>query len=77
MKIAIKRAQSQACLHSAEREQFGALLKRKDYKKPTMKVVELQYRTMLLQASPNENVTPKSSIDDWQDGGTTNDEITM
>ena len=26
-------------------------VKRKDYTKPTMKVVELQHRTMLLQAS--------------------------
>ena len=29
-------------------------MKRKEYRKPTMKVVELQHRTMLLQASnPN------------------------
>lgn len=40
-------------------------MKRKAYQKPTMTVVELQYRTCLLQASdttPPENVPP---YDDW------------
>ena len=49
-------------------------MKRKDYRKPTMKVVELQHRTMLLQASP---VDTKSTINDWGDGGSTNDDIYM
>ena len=49
-------------------------MKRKDYEKPTMQVVELQHRTMLLQASP---VGTKSTINDWGDGGSTNDDIYM
>ena len=47
---------------------------RKDYERPTMKVVELRHRTMLLSGSP---VGTKSSINDWNDGDTTNDEIIM
>ena len=31
-------------------------MKRKDYQKPTTKVVQLQHRAQLLQASPVENV---------------------
>ena len=50
-------------------------MKRKDYHKPTMQVVELRQRTMLLHAS--DPVGSKSVIEDWNDGGTTNDEIYM
>ena len=49
-------------------------MKRKDYRKPTMQVVELQHRTRLLHAS---SVGAKSAIDDWNDGGTTNEDIYM
>ena len=49
-------------------------MKRKEYRKPTMNVVELQHRTMLLQASP---VGTKSTINDWGDGGTTDEDIYM
>ena len=49
-------------------------MKRKDYEKPAMRVVELQHRTMLLEASP---VGTKSAIDDWGNGGTTNEDIYM
>ena len=40
-------------------------MKRKDYERPTMKVVELQHRTMLLQASGQVQAT----IDDtpWEE----------
>ena len=48
---------------------------RKDYERPTMKVVQLQQRTHLLQTS--DPVGSKASINDWNDGGTTNDEIYM
>ena len=47
---------------------------RKDYERPTMKVVELQHRTTLLQSSP---VGAKNSIDNWNDGGTTSEDIYM
>ena len=50
MKIAIKREQSQARLSYAEREQFGATLK-KQYEKPSMKVYELSQRARLLVGS--------------------------
>ena len=52
-------------------------MKRKDYERPTMKVVELRHRTMLLQASPNDSVSPKASINNWQDGGTDTEDIYM
>ena len=52
-------------------------MKRKDYQEPTMKVVQLRHRTKLMSGSPNDTVSPTSVIDDWQDGGTTNDEIIM
>jgi len=50
-------------------------MKRKDYEKPAMRVVELQHRTMLLQASGN--VGTKSTINNWGDGGTTDEDIYM
>ena len=49
-------------------------MKRKDYEKPTMKVVLLQHTKMLMTSDP---VDSKASINDWNDGGTTNDEIYM
>ena len=48
---------------------------KRHYERPRMTAVELQHRTMLLQASPNNSVTPKSSIKGWEDGGTTTEEI--
>ena len=47
---------------------------RRKYAKPTSKIVELRHKTMLLQAS---NVSGSNSINDWEDGGTTEDEIDM
>ena len=38
-------------------------MKRKNYERPTMQVVELQHRTMLLAGSPLNNP------DDYPDGG--------
>ena len=49
-------------------------LTRKKYEKPTMQVVKLQQRTQLLAGS---SVGATNSIDNWGDGGTTNDEIFM
>jgi len=40
-------------------------MKRKEYRKPTMKVVELQHRTMLLQAS---NPKALNDPDDYESG---------
>ena len=38
-------------------------MKKKTYEKPTMKVVELQHRTCLLQAS----ATPPNEVSDYDD----------
>ena len=43
-------------------------MKRKAYQKPTMTVVELQYRTCLLQTSdttPSNTPPPAEYYDDW------------
>jgi len=40
-------------------------MKRKEYRKPTMNVVELQHRTMLLQAS---NPKALNDPDDYESG---------
>ena len=47
------------------------------YERPGMTAVEMRHRTMLLQASPNNSVTPKNSIKGWGDGGTTTEDIYM
>ena len=62
MKKAIKRGQNQACLSYAERELFGATLK-KEYMKPSFRVVELRSRAQILVGSddPVRNVP-------WWDG---------
>lgn len=39
-------------------------MKRKDYLKPTIQIVELQHKTMLLQASPGQ---AKAQNYDWHD----------
>ena len=49
-------------------------MKKKKYGKPSMKVHELKHKTMLLQGSP---VGARSAIDDWINGGTTEDDIYM
>ena len=41
-------------------------MKRKEYRKPTMNVVELQHRTMLLQAS---NPNALNDPEDYELGG--------
>ena len=43
-------------------------MKRKDYERPTMKVVKLQQRTHLLQASGEVPQSKSAQIDDYQDG---------
>ena len=50
-KNAIKREQSQACLSYAEREHFGATLKK--YKKPEMQVYDMQMTKMFCASEPN------------------------
>ena len=44
-------------------------MKRKDYKKPTMKVVELQHRTMLLAGSleATRNGYGEAQTDTWDE----------
>ena len=49
-------------------------MKRKDYQKPTMRVVKLQHQSHILSGS---DVKSKASIKNWDDGGTTNDEVEM
>lgn len=51
MKKAIKRGQNQACLSYAERELFGATLKRQ-YMKPAMREVEIRHQHIIC-TSPN------------------------
>jgi hypothetical protein len=62
MKKAIKRGQNQACLSYAERELFGATLKKK-YMKPSFRVVELRSRAQIL----TESEDPKRNAP-WWDG---------
>ena len=52
-------------------------MKRKDYMKPSMQVIELQQRTMLLQDSPNRSVRSRSSIRNWEPAETTEEDIYM
>ena len=54
-------------------------MKRKTYQTPTMKVVELQHMTMLLSGSGEgqQNVSPKATINNWQEGDETDDEVFM
>lgn len=40
-------------------------MKRKDYQKPTMQVVELQQRTMLLAGSFNGTRNPYGDPEEW------------
>ena len=45
-------------------------MKRKNYEKPTTKVVQLQHRTHLLQASGGVNATMNNNFtetDDWDE----------
>ena len=48
--------------------------KRKLYEKPAMQVYELKQQPQLLVGS---SVDTRSSIDDWGNGGTTDDEVYM
>ena len=43
-------------------------MKRKDYERPTMKVVELQHKTHLLQASATVPAPTGAKFDDYEDG---------
>ena len=47
-------------------------MKKKDYEKPTMQVVQLHRVTLLLQGSP---VGAQSTIKEWEEGEATNEEI--
>ena len=48
--------------------------KRKLYEKPAMQEFELKHRAMLMAGSP---AYFKDSIDDWNNGDTTDDDIFM
>ena len=52
-------------------------MKKKQYQEPTMTVVELQHKTLLLTQSGDRSVPTRGRINDWNDGGTTDDEIYM
>ena len=47
--------------------------KKKLYERPTLKVDEPEHRTMILAGSRDVGAT--NSIDDWEDGDTTDDDI--
>ena len=49
-------------------------MKRKDYDKPTMQVVELQQRGLLMTSG---KVGSTNSINGWGDGGTDDEDIFM
>ena len=73
MKKAIKRGQNQACLSYAERELFGATLKKKAYNELTLRVVALHHKTQLLASSDEgqgggaPSSTPPNEIHDYDD----------
>jgi hypothetical protein len=48
---------------------------KKKYGRPVMRVVELQYQSRILVGS--DPVGSKASINDWDDGDTTDEEIYM
>ena len=50
-------------------------MKRKEYRKPTMKVVQLQQTQRLLAGSGEPSM--KNSIDGWGNGGEDNEELTI
>ena len=55
-------------------------MKRKTYQRPTTKVVSLQHQGMLMQSGGGEgqqSVSPKASINNWQNGDTTDEDIYM
>lgn len=53
-------------------------MKKKQYQEPATMVVELQHKTQLLQASGEpEPVRGGSRINNWKDGGTTDEDIYM
>ena len=49
-------------------------MNRKEYRRPQMRVVEIQQRGLLMTSDP---VRGGNSINDWKDGGTTDDDIYM
>ena len=66
MKKAIKRGQNQACLSYAERELFGATLKKRAYEIPTCRVVVLRHKANIM-ASSYYDATPPPDIPDYDD----------
>ena len=52
-------------------------MKKKQYQEPTMMVVKLQHTQMLMASGEREQMRGGSRINDWNDGGTTDDEIYM
>ena len=50
-------------------------MNRKKYLKPTMEVVQLQHQSCILAGS--DRVGSNASINNWGDGGTTDDEVEM
>ena len=50
-------------------------MKKRAYKKPTCRVVVLQHRTHLLQASPERSTPPEEipDYDDWMEANMMND----
>jgi len=51
-------------------------MKRKDYEKPTMTIVKLQHHGMLM-TSNTEPVQVGNRINNWGNGGTTDEDIYM
>ena len=52
-------------------------MKKKQYENPAMTVVKLQHTGMLLNQSGDRSVPTRNRINDWDDGGTTDEAIYM
>lgn len=51
-------------------------MKRKEYRRPQMKVVEIQQHRMLMTSDPAP-AGSKSSINGWGDGGSDTEDVVM
>ena len=50
-------------------------MKKKNYQEPATAVIELRHRSHLLQGTGPKNVRTQSSINDWEEGDETNEDI--
>ena len=50
-------------------------MKKKNYQEPATAVIELRHRSQLLQGTTQQNLRTQSSINDWEEGDETNEDI--